>query len=74
MKKIVVILVLLIILSSVIWADLGDELYIAVDNGDINEVIRLLDLGVDANTLHKGMPVLIRAAEKRNEEIVEILL
>ena len=49
MKKSVIILVLLITLCSIVWADLGDELIDAARDGDLTEVERLLEAGADVN-------------------------
>jgi len=49
MKKTIIIFVILVTLYSTVWADLGDELILAAKDGDLAEVKRLLELGVDVN-------------------------
>jgi hypothetical protein len=47
MKKTIITSLMLVIFCSVAWADLGDELLQAAEDGDLSEVERLLEEGAD---------------------------
>ena len=72
MKKIIIILILLVMLCSLVWADLGDEL---IQAGDLAEVERLLEAGADVNSQNNdGRTTLLLASDWGHSKIVELLL
>ncbi|RDW61987.1 hypothetical protein BP6252_11420 [Coleophoma cylindrospora] len=53
----------------------GIALSYAVDKGDIDVIRHLLDIGADPNYKHGGAwPILMRAVERNNVELVELFL
>ena len=75
MKKIIISLVLLVMLCSMAWADLGEELLSAVWDGDLAEVERLIEIGADVNAQDDyDMTALMWAANEGYTEIVELLI
>ncbi len=73
MKKIIAILVILVFITSICFADLSDNLPGAVEDGDLIEVERLLEEGADVNLQDEwGITALLMAVKKGYTEIVEI--
>jgi ankyrin repeat protein len=74
MKKTIAILVILVFITSICFADLGDELLQAAEDGDLIEVEKLIEAGADVNLQDEwGNTALSEAVKKGYTEIVEIL-
>ena len=73
-EKIIMSIITLFTLCSLVWADPGDELLHAVDNGNLTEVKRLLDAGVDINHQSYNGSALLNAVYDGHIEIIELLI
>jgi hypothetical protein len=72
MKKAITTLLILVVFCSVVWADLGDDLIQAAEEGDLADVERQLEAGVDVNWQNdRGVTALMGVAYT---EIVELLI
>ncbi len=66
---------LFLMFVSFVWADLGEELIQAAENGDLTEVEKLLEAGADVNKQNNdGETALFFAAEHGYVEIAEKLI
>ena len=75
MKKTIIVLGLLVMLCTVVWAKLGDELIQAAKVGDIAEVKSLIEAGADVNYKDKyGYTALIYSTNFGDTEIADILI
>ena len=74
MRKIIIFFILLLY-ANIVWADSGEDLFLAAEAGDLAKVEELIENRVNINWQNSdGVSVLMQAAASNQPEILNLLL